>query len=101
VRDALAMIEARIGSGGLGAGELAARIGYSSQHFGRLFRGLTGESPADYILKRRLTEAARRLVMQGGAAAEVARAMGWEDYETFSRAFKRHFGLAPSRIFPS
>jgi AraC family transcriptional regulator len=107
VREALSMIERdvigpRDSSGSppqpaLGAAGLAARIGFSVQHFGRLFRSLTGESPADYILKRRLTEVARRILVEPTPASRIAAEAGWSDYETFSRAFKRHFGVSPSR----
>jgi AraC family transcriptional regulator len=106
VREALAIIEARVMDEAnlhgkeslchLKASDLAARIGYSVQHFARLFRSLTGESPADYIQKRRLTEAARRILVGNAPIGTIARNSGWADYETFSRAFKRHFGVSPS-----
>lgn len=107
VRESLALIEASLRPGGgseggpaaapLGAARLAARIGYSVQHFSRLFRSLTGESPGDYILRRRLTEAARRVLLEPIPIAGIALEGGWSDYETFSRAFKRQFGVSPSR----
>ncbi|MBN1611527.1 MAG: helix-turn-helix transcriptional regulator [Polyangiaceae bacterium] len=107
VREALAIIELDVRapcarpdapSGSLlGAAGLAARIGFSVQHFSRLFRSLTGETPADYILKRRLTEAARRILVEPTSVVQIAREGGWSDYETFSRACKRHFGVSPSR----
>ncbi|GEM_PF-961551 len=105
VREALAIIEAQVtqeisgrrGTSQFKASDLAARIGYSVQHFARLFRSLTGESPADYIQKRRLTEVARRILVEPTPVGAIARAAGWADYETFSRAFKRHFGTSPSR----
>lgn len=107
VREALAIIEGDVHGrivhpkfpheGALGAASLAARIGFSVQHFSRLFRSLTGETPADYILKRRLTEAARRMLLESTSAIQIALDGGWSDYETFSRAFKRHFGLSPTR----
>jgi AraC family transcriptional regulator len=79
------------------AARLAARIGYSVQHFSRLFHVLTGESPADYILKRRLTEAARRILLGSLSMSRIAESGGWSDYATFSRAFRRHFGVSPSQ----
>jgi AraC family transcriptional regulator len=107
VREALRLVELEISAAGarpdtlsgsaLGAAGLAKRVGFSVQHFSRLFRSLTGETPADYILRRRLTEAARRLLVEPVAAVQIAREMGWPDYETFSRAFKRHFAVSPSR----
>lgn len=107
VRESLAFIEAGVrevgtGPGGgtavpIGAARVAARIGYSVQHFSRLFHSLTGESPGDYILRRRLTEAARRILVEPLPIVQIAREGGWTDYETFSRAFKRQFGVSPAR----
>lgn len=107
VRESLSIIESSLRSAST-AGEptapslftserLAARIGYSVQHFTRLFHSLTGESPADYILKRRLTEAARRIVLGALPMSRIAELGGWSDYATFSRAFRRHFGVPPSQ----
>lgn len=74
---------------------LADKIGYSSHHLGRLFQSLCGEPLGRYMQKRRLSEAAERLLSRKVSAAEVANALGWEDYSSFSRAFKKAFGTSP------
>lgn len=76
---------------------LAAVAGYSEYHFLRLFRHLTGLTPADYLRKRRLTEIVRRI---GGSRtlAELAFAFGFNSKENFTRAFRREHGILPTEF---
>lgn len=76
---------------------MAAVAGYSEYHFLRIFRRLTGLTPADYLRKRRLTEIVRRI---GGSRtmAEVAFAFGFNSKENFTRAFVREHGILPSQF---
>ncbi|MBN2176537.1 MAG: AraC family transcriptional regulator [Demequinaceae bacterium] len=78
--------------------ELARRVGYSVHHFARLFSAVVGTPPKEYILGRTLTEAAR--VITGGETPlrAVAERFGFRDYETFSRAFRKRFGIPPKRL---
>ncbi|BBY18361.1 AraC family transcriptional regulator [Mycolicibacterium litorale] len=74
-----------------------ARSSFASEfHFSREVRRLTGESPA--ALRRRiiLERAAWRL-RRGETVAAVAADEGWSSPEVFSRAFRRTFGVPPSR----
>jgi AraC family transcriptional regulator len=77
---------------------LAGRIGYSTHHLGRLFQSLCGESLGRYMQKRRLAEAAERILSGGSSAALAAAGLGWEDYSSFSRAFKKEFGTSPGNL---
>lgn len=43
----------------LSVAELSRRAGYSLYHFFRLSQGVTGYSPKEYIIRRRITEAAK------------------------------------------
>jgi AraC family transcriptional regulator len=70
---------------------VAERGGWSPWHFHRLFVALTGETPAGYVWKRRLSEICRRLV-------EIALDCGFESQASFTRAFARHVGVAPGRF---
>ncbi|MCF6385721.1 helix-turn-helix domain-containing protein [Mycobacterium sp. MBM] len=54
-----------------------------------------GRSPAMEIRRRRLDHA-RSLIMQGCGVTQACRASGFTDPGTFNRAFRRHFGVAPS-----
>ena len=65
----------------------------------RQFRRDTGQSPYAYIKARRLEEA-RRLI-EGGThpVGDVGALVGYENFGSFSTAFKMHFGKPPS-AFP-
>lgn len=54
-----------------------------------------GRSPAMEIRRRRL-ELASALISQGSSVSRAARTSGFTDPGTFNRAFRRHFGVAPS-----
>jgi AraC family transcriptional regulator len=75
---------------------LAQQTGYSPHHFGRLFRQTTGESPYQFVLRRRLERAQQRLEATDLPLAQVAAACGFADQSSFTRAFKRTLGVTPS-----
>lgn len=77
-------------------GEMARSSFASEFHFSREVRRLTGESPA--ALRRRiiLERAAWRL-HGGEQVTAVAADEGWSSAEVFSRAFRRSYGVPPSR----
>jgi AraC-like DNA-binding protein len=58
-----------------------------------------GDSPAAYIRRRRL-ESARRLLLSGEPVGRTAFLSGFNDVDTFCRAFKREFGASPSSLHP-
>jgi len=82
--------------------EMAAKSGYSLHHFTRLFHGITGLPPREYFEKRKLSEAARRIAAAGkgnrSVITEIALDFGYNDLETFTRAFSRVMGAAPSAV---
>jgi AraC family transcriptional regulator len=74
-----------------------ARSSHASEfHFSREVRRLTGESPAALRRRVMLERAAWRL-HRGEPVAVVAHDEGWSSAEVFSRAFRRSFGVPPSR----
>ncbi|MBE7416946.1 MAG: AraC family transcriptional regulator [Ideonella sp.] len=76
---------------------LAAVAHFSPYHFHRLFSAWMGETLGDYLRRRRLEVAAGRLAAQPRLAVlQVALSVGFGSGEAFSRAFKAHFGSAPS-----
>lgn len=76
--------------------EVARRAAMSPHHAQRTFRRLVGESPKQYQLRLRLEVSAVRLLTTDDRVAEVARAAGFADHETFSRAFARRYGASPT-----
>jgi AraC-like DNA-binding protein len=61
-----------------------------------LFRRFSGQTPYQYLLRRKLEAAAARLSEPGALVKEVALEAGFSDPFHFSRVFKRVFGVAPS-----
>jgi AraC-like DNA-binding protein len=60
----------------------------------RDFRAVFGASPYRYLVFRRL-DAARGMIMAGGAIADVAHACGFADQSHLTRHFRKAFGLTP------
>jgi AraC family transcriptional regulator len=87
VKQALEYIERNI-TQDISVGALAREAGYSKYHFLRLFKDVTGLTPASYIRKRRLSEIARAIGGGDRPASNVAFYFGFNSKETFSRAFK-------------
>jgi len=76
----------------------AAKSGYSLHHFVRLFSGVVGMPPKEYIQRRKLSEAGKELAGGKRRVIEVAFDYGYKDHATFTRAFMRAFGQTPSAV---
>ena len=77
--------------------DVATAAHYSSFHYSRAFKAITGESVMDYIRKRRLTIAAKRLLETDIDILQLAIAAQFASQEAFTRAFKKMFGIAPGK----
>jgi transcriptional regulator GlxA family with amidase domain len=77
--------------------DLAKLAGASRASFVRLFRAATGESPQRWLRARRLEQAAALLVGSADTLAGIAARVGYVSEFALSRAFKRHYGVAPAR----
>jgi AraC family transcriptional regulator len=75
--------------------DVAAAVGYSIYHFCRTFNQTTHHTPYDYLIRRRLAEAAGVLLRGERRAIDVALDYCFNSPETFSRAFRRVYGLSP------
>jgi transcriptional regulator GlxA family with amidase domain len=75
--------------------ELASLCLMSRSAFAARFRALTGDSPIRYVTRCRLARAAARLRTTRAPLGEIAREAGYESAFSFSRAFKRAFGVPP------
>ncbi len=76
--------------------DCARACGYSEYHFLRIFREVTGLTPADYIRKRRLTEIAKRICGEDEHISDLAFAYGFNSKENFIRAFKSEHHILPT-----
>ena len=81
--------------GPLRLASLAARQGYSPHHFHRLFTLAVGETPRAYVERLRMEKAAYKLWISAESVVEIALSVEFRSHETFSRAFRRYFGVSP------
>jgi AraC family transcriptional regulator len=77
--------------------DMAATAAFSLYHFCRVFAQVAHHSPYDYLMRRRLSEAARELVETNRKITDIAFDYQFNSPETFSRAFKRMFVMQPSQ----
>ncbi|MEW2528846.1 helix-turn-helix transcriptional regulator [Streptomyces sp. NPDC047071] len=81
---------------GLDLAAVAAHAGYSRYHFLRAFKETYGETPGQYLSRRRIERAEDMLRSADLAVTEVCMLVGFTSVGTFSSTFKRHTGLTPS-----
>jgi AraC family transcriptional regulator len=76
---------------------LSAKASLSPAHFQRTFQALIGETPRNYVARLRLERAAFRLLIHDESVLDIALDCGFQNHETFTRAFRRRFGMPPSQ----
>lgn len=76
---------------------VARECGLSEYHFFRLFRFAFQDTPHQYLIRRRL-EYALQLFSAGSASiTDAALICGFPDVQSFSKSFRKHYGVSPSR----
>jgi transcriptional regulator GlxA family with amidase domain len=73
---------------------LAMITGLSTSHFCRVFKVSVGQTPHQYIMRRRIHHA-QAMILDGEALCQVAVACGLSDQAHLSRIFKRFTGQTP------
>jgi AraC-like DNA-binding protein len=76
----------------------AAQAGISPFHFLRLFSGVLGVTPHQYLVRARLRHAARLLADDDRPVTAVAYDVGFGDLSNFVRTFHRAAGVSPRRF---
>ena len=76
--------------------ELAASINYSVPYFSAMFKKTTGESFIHYLTRLRIEKAKLLLLTTDQKTFEIAEAVGFENYRSFNRIFKKETGMSPS-----
>lgn len=77
---------------------LAAVMHASRSAFAERFAGIVGETPARYVAQVRMRQAKQWLTRDKLRVGEVANRLGYDSEASFSRAFKRVMGVAPSQF---
>lgn len=69
---------------------------FSPFHFHRVFKGITGETLNEYITRRRVEKAALELLHKNVAVSEAGLKYGFADNSSFTRTFKKFYGVSPT-----
>src|SRR6266404_2846965 len=77
---------------------IAQAVGLSPNHFTKLFKESTGQSPYQYVVEARVRKAKELLTTSKFTISEVAQHVGFADQSHLTRHFKRVFGLPPKRL---
>lgn len=82
----------------LDVNEVSQVAALSEYHFFRTFKQVFGISPHKYLIKKRLEKASNLLKQNRYTITEVAYLIGFPDIHSFSKSFKKEFGLTPSKF---
>lgn len=94
VRAAVKYIRASLNED-LSLATLAARFGFSSVHFHRLFKEGTGVTLGSFVEGERIRRASDLIVSTDMTLTEIAYAVGFSSQSYFSAAFRRRTGMTP------
>ncbi|MFF7204370.1 helix-turn-helix transcriptional regulator [Streptomyces sp. NPDC008141] len=76
---------------------VAAHAGYSRYHFVRAFKAVYGQTPGQYLSRRRIDRAEELLRSANLSVTEICTLVGFSSLGTFSTRFKKQTGLTPSQ----
>ena len=76
--------------------QMAAQAGFSKFHFARAFKDAYGETPANYLSRRRVERAKDLLRSANLTVTEVCMLVGFSSLGSFSSRFSEMVGMSPS-----
>ncbi|RII12490.1 Regulatory protein SoxS [Streptomyces sp. YIM 130001] len=80
---------------GLDLDAVATHAGYSRFHFVRAFRAAYGETPGQYLSRRRIERAGDLLRTANLSVTEICHLVGFSSLGTFCTRFKQQTGFSP------
>lgn len=75
--------------------QVSTLCGYSTSHFMRWFKQMTGSSFTTYLNERRLVAATEKLNQTNDTILSICESVGFENLSNFNRQFKKRYGLSP------
>lgn len=78
--------------------ELAEKCGVSLATFKRHFKKVYGTSAHKYMKAKRLEKSKELILNSSRNISDIYKDVGFEEFAHFSKSFKAHFGVNPSRI---
>lgn len=78
--------------------DLAGEACYAPFHFKRVFEALMGESPHQYVYRKRMERAGFLLLGSPRRVIDIALEVGYETASAFCKGFKAYAGCSPRRF---
>ncbi|RZS99781.1 AraC family transcriptional regulator [Aquimarina brevivitae] len=75
---------------------IAAVAFFSPYHFHRIFKYITTETLKEYVSRRRLEKSALDILHSNESITVIALKYGYSDNPSFTKAFKKYFGVSPT-----
>jgi AraC-like DNA-binding protein len=94
IRKVTSHIEANLDKS-IKSGDLAALLDLNPCHFSRAFRNSFGDSPLEYVSRRRMERAQGLMLSTDAPLSQIALECGLADQAHFSRLFRRIVGESP------
>lgn len=94
-RRAVSLLTEKLGDRELTVGGIAEKLFVSEVYLRKIFRLSAGVSPGAYLTELRM-ERAGMYLRENRSVTETAEAVGYADIYSFSRSFRRHFGVPPT-----
>ena len=92
---AVAAVSAHMTDSDYSVDALASDLCMSRANLYRRMRGITGQSPTDFLRNQRLEQAARLLCTTSHSVNEIADLVGFAYASYFSKCFKDKYGVLP------
>ncbi|PPK93923.1 AraC family transcriptional regulator [Nonlabens xylanidelens] len=71
---------------------------FSPYHFHRIFKFITEETLNEYVTRRRIEKSALDLIHKNVGISEISLKCGFNDNSSFTRAFKKYYGISPTEF---
>lgn len=77
---------------------IASALFLNKHYIAHVFKDETGYSPMDYVISLRMNRAKALLTETDKNISEIAMECGYKDFTYFSKQFKKHTNLSPSKF---
>ncbi|MCB1236934.1 MAG: helix-turn-helix domain-containing protein [Verrucomicrobiae bacterium] len=78
--------------------QVAAHVCVSPYYFCKVFKQATGMTLTEYVNRRRVERAKRKLLVPHARVTEVAYEVGYQSLSQFNRSFLKYVGMSPTRF---
>lgn len=93
----LTLVEAHIEDESLSIEAFSEEAGYSRMQMYRKIKGLTGQTPSQFVRSIRLKRAAQLLTNKSDTVSQIAYGVGFGSLSYFTKCFKEQFGVTPGK----